>query len=95
MSEVRIAAEPRTEFGKGASRRIRREGKIPAVLYSNGTETVHFTIESHELNLAIRNDPTQTLTLTIAGTPTPVKIKAIARDPLARTLDHVDFVPVG
>ena len=84
--------EPRTDFGKGASRRIRREGKIPAVLYSKGNETLHFAIESHELNLAIRNNPAQPLTLEIDGASVAVVIKAIARDPLSRELDHVDFV---
>ena len=55
MSEVRISAEPRTEFGKGAARRIRRASKVPAVLYGHGTEPRHISLPGHELMLALED----------------------------------------
>ena len=49
MSEVRIDAQPRDEFGKGAARRIRRDGKIPAVIYGHGTDPIHITLPGRDL----------------------------------------------
>jgi large subunit ribosomal protein L25 len=54
VPEVNIAAETRDEFGKGAARRIRREGRVPAVLYGHGTETRHLTLPGHDLMRALR-----------------------------------------
>ena len=54
MPEVKIAAEARTEFGKGAARRSRREGKVPAVLYGHGTDTRHLTLPGHAMMLALK-----------------------------------------
>ena len=54
MTNVNITASPRSEFGKGASRRIRRGGQIPAVLYGTDTTLMHVTLPEHELNLALR-----------------------------------------
>src|SRR3954452_15463384 len=55
VSEVRIAAEPRSEFGKGAARRTRRAGKVPAVLYGHGTDPRHISLPGHELMLALKS----------------------------------------
>ena len=54
MPEVRIEAEPRTEFGKGPSRRTRRAGRVPAVMYGHGAENRHFTLPEHELMIALK-----------------------------------------
>ena len=54
VPEVKIAAEARTEFGKGAARRSRREGKVPAVLYGHGTDTRHLSLPGHALMLALK-----------------------------------------
>ena len=54
MPEVRIAAEPRTEFGKGAARRERRAGRVPAVLYGHGTDTRHLTLPGHDVMMALK-----------------------------------------
>ena len=54
MPEVRIVAEPRTEFGKGAARRVRRAGRVPAVLYGHGTDTRHITLPGHQLLMALK-----------------------------------------
>lgn len=92
-TEITIVAEPRNEFGKGASRRIRVAGKVPAVLYGHGTDPVHVTLPAHETQLALRT-ANALLALDIAGEKTLVLPKAVQRDPIRGTLDHVDLIIV-
>ncbi|QNS05763.1 50S ribosomal protein L25/general stress protein Ctc [Streptomyces xanthii] len=94
MSEVKLAAETRSEFGKGAARRIRREAKVPAVLYGHGAEPVHITLPGHELQLALRT-PNVLISLDIDGKGNELAIpKAVQRDPLKGFLEHVDLLLV-
>ncbi|MFF5343397.1 50S ribosomal protein L25/general stress protein Ctc [Streptomyces althioticus] len=94
MSEVKIAAETRTEFGKGAARRIRREDKVPGVVYEHGLEPLHVTLPGHELLLALRT-PNVLIELVIDGKETQLAIpKAVQRDPLKGFLEHVDLLMV-
>ncbi len=94
MSEVRIAAEPRTEFGKGPSRRIRRANKVPAVLYGHGEQPRHFTLPGHELMLALKHDSNALLTLQTEDGDQLALPKVIVRDPIKGYLEHVDLVAV-
>jgi len=94
VSEVRIAAEPRTEFGKGPSRRIRRANKVPAVLYGHGEDPRHFTLPGHELMLALKNDANALLTLQTEDGDQLALPKVIVRDPIRGHLEHVDLVAV-
>ncbi|MBV2362021.1 50S ribosomal protein L25/general stress protein Ctc [Streptomonospora nanhaiensis] len=94
MSEVRIAAEPRTEFGKGAARRVRRAGKVPAVLYGHGTEPRHITLPGHDLMLALK---TPNVLLRVDGIPGSDNLalpKSVQRDPIKGFLEHVDLLVV-
>ncbi|MFH8221689.1 50S ribosomal protein L25/general stress protein Ctc [Streptomyces sp. NPDC018057] len=94
MSEVKIAAETRTEFGKGAARRVRRENKVPGVLYGHGTDPLHLTLPGHELLLALRT-PNVLISLDIDGKTNELAIpKAVQRDPLKGFLEHVDLLLV-
>ncbi|MET7702535.1 MULTISPECIES: 50S ribosomal protein L25/general stress protein Ctc [unclassified Streptomyces] len=93
MSEVKLAAETRTEFGKGAARRIRRESKVPAVVYGHGTEPVHITLPGHELQLALRT-PNVLLSLDIEGKSELAIPKAVQRDAIKGFLEHVDLILV-
>ena len=93
MSEVRIAAENRTEFGKGAARRIRRDNKVPAVLYGHGTEPRHISLPGHELMLALKT-ANVLLTLDIEGKDQLALPKDVQRDPIRGHLEHVDLVVV-
>ena len=93
MPEVRIAAEPRTEFGKGAARRIRRDSKVPAVIYGHGTAPRHVSLPGHELMLALKTSNVL-LTLDIEGTDELALPKDIQRDPIKGFLEHVDLVVV-
>ncbi|MGA5349856.1 50S ribosomal protein L25/general stress protein Ctc [Streptomyces griseoincarnatus] len=91
MSEVKIAAETRTEFGKGAARRIRREDKVPGVLYGHGSDPIHLTFPGHELLLALRT-PNVLIALDIDGKTNELAIpKSVQRDPLKGFLEHVDL----
>ncbi|ACY96585.1 50S ribosomal protein L25/general stress protein Ctc [Thermomonospora curvata] len=94
MSEVRIAAEPRTEFGKGAARRTRRAGKVPAVLYGHGTPPQHITLPGHDLMLALK---TPNVLLRLEGLPGGEELalpKDVQRDPIKGFLEHVDLLLV-
>ncbi|POX54318.1 50S ribosomal protein L25/general stress protein Ctc [Streptomyces sp. Ru72] len=91
MSEVKISAETRTEFGKGAARRIRRDSKVPGVLYGHGSEPLHLTFPGHDLLLALRT-PNVLISLDIDGKSNELAIpKAVQRDPLKGFLEHVDL----
>ncbi|WP_328363162.1 50S ribosomal protein L25/general stress protein Ctc [Streptomyces sp. NBC_00457] len=94
MSEVKISAETRTEFGKGAARRIRRDSKVPGVLYGHGGDPLHLTLPGHELLLALRT-PNVLIALDIDGKTNELAIpKAVQRDPLKGFLEHVDLLLV-
>ncbi|MEV5007623.1 50S ribosomal protein L25/general stress protein Ctc [Streptomyces sp. NPDC093064] len=94
MSEVKLAAETRTEFGKGAARRVRRENKVPGVLYEHGMVPIHLTLPGHELLMALRT-PNVLISLDIDGKTNELAIpKAVQRDPLKGFLVHVDLLMV-
>ena len=93
MSEVRIAAEPRTEFGKGASRRARRAGKVPAVLYGHGTEPRHLNLPGHELMLALKT-PNVLIRLDGLDKDNLVLPRSVQRDAIKGFLEHVDLLVV-
>ncbi|WP_432195674.1 50S ribosomal protein L25/general stress protein Ctc [Streptomyces sp. bgisy027] len=94
MSEVKISAETRTEFGKGAARRIRRDSKVPGVLYGHGSDPLHLTLPGHDLLLALRT-PNVLIALDIDGKTNELAIpKAVQRDPLKGFLEHVDLLLV-
>ncbi|TQK72790.1 MULTISPECIES: 50S ribosomal protein L25/general stress protein Ctc [unclassified Nocardioides] len=95
MSTEKIQAEVRTEFGKGAARRIRRENKIPAVVYGHGNEPVHLTLPGHDTMMAIKHGGANAvLELEFDGTSQLALTKQVQVDPVRRVLEHVDFVAV-
>ncbi len=93
MSEVRIAAEPRSEFGKGAARRIRRAHKVPAVLYGHGGAPRHISLPGHELMLALKTS-NPLFALDLDGHTELALARDIQRDPVKGHLEHVDLVVV-
>src|ERR1700750_345512 len=91
----KITAEQRTEFGKGAARRIRRDHKIPAVVYGHGNATVHVTLPGHDTMMAIKHGGANALLeLEIDGTAQLALTKAVQIDPIRRVIEHIDFVAV-
>jgi large subunit ribosomal protein L25 len=95
VSEVRIPAEPRTEFGKGGARRTRRAGKVPAVLYGHGQEPRHISLPAREIAAALRHDANALLELQLDGGQAELALaKDVQRDPLKQTIDHIDLILV-
>ena len=95
MSEELIQAEHRTEFGKGAARRIRRENKIPAVIYGHGNDPIHVTLPGHDTLMAIKHGGANAvLHIDIDGTVQLALTKQVQSDPIKGFIEHVDFVAV-
>ncbi|MBT2491792.1 50S ribosomal protein L25/general stress protein Ctc [Streptomyces sp. ISL-96] len=93
MAEIKIAAEVRTEFGKGAARQTRRANKVPGVIYGHGAEPVHVTLPGHDLMMALKTS-NALLSLDVDGKTELVIPKAIQRDAIRRTITHVDLLAV-
>jgi large subunit ribosomal protein L25 len=93
VPEVKLTAELRTEFGKGAARRIRRASKVPAVLYGHGTEPIHISLPGHETLLALRT-ANALLSIDVDGSRQLALPKQVQRDPIKHTIEHVDLVIV-
>jgi large subunit ribosomal protein L25 len=93
VPEVKLIAELRTEFGKGAARRIRRAHKVPAVLYGHGTAPIHIALPGHETLLALRT-ANALLSIEVNGSSQLALPKQVQRDPLKHTIEHVDLVIV-
>jgi large subunit ribosomal protein L25 len=94
VPEVRIAAEPRTEFGKGPARRERRAGRVPAVLYGHGTDPRHVSLPGHDVLLALR---TANVLIRLEGLPGGSQLalpKAVQRDAIRGSVEHVDLIMV-
>lgn len=93
MAEIKITAESRDDFGKGAARQLRRAGRIPAVLYGHKEEPVHLSLPGHELFLALKT-PNVLLNLDLGGKHQLALPKAVQKDPVKRTIEHVDLLLV-
>jgi large subunit ribosomal protein L25 len=95
VAEVRINAEPRTEFGKGAARRTRRAGQIPAVLYGRGSEPVHLALPALDFARALRdNGRNAVLTLALEGGPQLALPKTVVTHPIRDYIEHVDLLVI-
>lgn len=84
----------REEFGKGASRRLRRDGRLPVVVYGHGEDAIHATVDYHETYLLVRGNPNALLNLQIDGDDQLVIVKDIQRNPLSRLVEHIDMLRV-
>ena len=93
MSEQKLAAEVRTEFGKGFARRARMAGQIPAVIYGHGAEPIHITLPSKATTLAVRK-ANALLSLDIDGDVHLALVKDIQRDPIKQIIEHIDLLTV-
>ena len=93
MAEITINGVTRTEFGKGASRRARRDGLVPAVIYGHGEKPQHITLPSRELGVALKQSNVL-LDIVIDGKTELTLPKAIVRHPLKQIIEHIDLVLV-
>lgn len=93
MSEQKLAAEVRAEFGKGYARRARMDGKIPAVIYGHGAEPIHITLPAKATTLAVRT-ANALLSLDINGEAHLALVKDIQRNPIKQIIEHIDLLTV-
>jgi large subunit ribosomal protein L25 len=93
MSEIKISATLRENFGKGAARKLRAAGQTPAVIYGHGNATRHISLPAHEVRLALRHK-NALLELNIAGKTELVLVKMASKDPVTQIIEHVDLVEV-
>jgi len=94
MAEVRITAQPRTEFGKGYARRTRRAGLVPAVLYGHGEDVRHLSLSVREFSKALKGGSNTLLTVAIDGETHLALPKAVTRHPIRPEYTHVDLLLV-
>lgn len=88
-----LVTEIRDSFGKGAARKIRATGKIPAVIYGHGTEPQHVTLPGHEVGLILRKS-NQVLELDIQGKTQLALVKDVQKDPVRQIIEHIDLIVV-
>ena len=93
MNNNRLITEVRNSFGKGAARKIRATGKVPAVIYGHGTEPQHVTLPGHEISLILRK-ANQVLELDIQGKTQLVLVKDVQKDPVRQIIEHLDLIVV-
>jgi len=93
VSDNKLVAETRTQFGKGAARKIRRDNKIPAVMYGHGSEPVHITLPGHQSMLALKQS-NALLTIVIDGKEQLALAKDVQRDAIKPVIEHIDLVIV-
>jgi large subunit ribosomal protein L25 len=93
VTELKLEAAARTEFGKGAARRIRRANQIPAVLYGHGSDPLHIALPGHQTMLALKHT-NALLTITLDGKEHLAIAKDVQRDPVRNVIEHVDLLAV-
>jgi len=94
MAEIKLQAQLRDEFGKGAARRVRRTGQVPAVMYGHGTEPVHLTLPGHQMLLALRQ-ANVLLDIEMPNGKSELALpKQVQRDPIRDSIEHVDLIIV-
>ncbi|MCL2465731.1 MAG: 50S ribosomal protein L25/general stress protein Ctc [Micrococcales bacterium] len=93
MADVTLTATPRTEFGKGAARRLRRDKQIPAVLYGHGTDPVHVALPGHQTMMALKKT-NALFEIELAGKTTLAIAKDVQVEPVRHVIEHVDLLIV-
>lgn len=94
VDSVKLTNTTREDFGKGAARRLRRAGQIPAVVYGHGDQTTHIALDSHETFLAVRYNQNALVTVTIDGEEQLALVRDIQRHPMTWDIEHVDLIGV-
>ena len=90
-----IKGERREEFGKGSARRLRRDGKIPGVLYEKGIDNVHFAVDRIEMTAVVRNDGTNAIVeLELDGEKLLAMVKYIDQNVITLDIDHIDLLGI-
>lgn len=93
MDENKVEALPRESFGKGAARKLRAAGQIPAVVYGHGGEPVHVSLPGHQVGLLIRK-ANAVLDLQISGKSQLALVKDVQKDPVRQIIEHLDLIVI-
>lgn len=93
MADIKLTATRRNDFGKGAARRTRREGNIPAVLYGHGGEPQHLSLPGHQTMLALKHS-NALFAIEVDGTEQLAIVRDVQRDPVRQIIEHVDLLLV-
>jgi large subunit ribosomal protein L25 len=93
-TQVHLSAVARSDFGKGAARRLRRTGLVPAVIYGHGTDPIHVALDGHDLTQALKK-PRVVLAIDLDGAEHVVAPRDVQRDVVRQVLEHVDLVVIG
>ncbi|MBO9553256.1 50S ribosomal protein L25/general stress protein Ctc [Cellulomonas sp.] len=93
MSDVKLTATARTEFGKGAARRLRRADQVPAVLYGHGSDPLHVSLPGHDTMLALKH-ANALFEIELDGKTTLAIAKDVQREPVKNVIEHVDLLIV-
>jgi large subunit ribosomal protein L25 len=93
MAENKLVAELRTNFGKGAARKLRAAGKTPAVIYGHGSDPRHITLPAHEIALVLRHK-NALIDLDIAGSAQLVLVKSATKDVVTQVIEHIDLMEI-
>ena len=93
MNEFEVLARPRTDLGTNASRRLRREGRIPAILYGGGKDSTPLSLEENRIRKQIENEAfaAHVLTVKVGGEESQAVLKSVHRDPATERVIHMDF----
>jgi large subunit ribosomal protein L25 len=91
--QLNLAAEPRSEFGKGAARRVRAAGQIPAVLYGHGMAPLHILLHAKPTGVALKHQ-NALLTISLDKTSHMAIVKDVQRDPVRQIIEHIDLLVV-
>ncbi|WP_182355033.1 50S ribosomal protein L25/general stress protein Ctc [Flaviflexus huanghaiensis] len=94
VDSVKLTNTVREDFGKGAARRLRRAGQIPAVIYGHGAETIHIALDAHETFLAVRYNQNALVTVTVNGKDQLALVRDIQRHPMTWDIEHIDLIGV-
>ncbi|MEZ7898917.1 MAG: 50S ribosomal protein L25/general stress protein Ctc [Flaviflexus sp.] len=94
VDSVKLTSDVRSDFGKGAARRLRREGKIPAVVYGHGGDTIHLALDAHETFLAVRHNANALVTIKVDGKDQLALVRDIQRHPMTWDIEHIDLIGV-
>jgi len=93
VADNKISADLRVKFGKGAARKLRVLGKIPAVIYGHGTEPVHVALPAHQIGLLLRR-ANAVLELDVEGTTHLTLVKDVQKDPFLQIIEHLDLIVI-
>lgn len=91
MAEVKIDTKMRDDFGKGAARRLRRDGQVPAVVYGSGNKVSHVSLPAHDLFMALKKAQV-ILAINVDGAALNVAPRQVQRDPVRQIIEHVDLI---